>query len=259
MFQRATKRGTKLRCAIFGPAGSGKTFSALRIAAGLGGRVALIDTERGTARKYADRFAFDVCELGGDRSIDAYLQAIAAARAYDVLIIDSLTHAWLELLTEVEQLAKARYRGNTWSAWSEGTPKQRRFVDTLLSCPAHVLATMRSKTEWQTANENGKVKPVRIGLTPEQGKGIEYEFDLLLELNPDHIAQVIKDRTGRYQDQLLERPGEEFGRELATWLTQADPPPPSTTDGSDRSAPRGAPGPATNTRPASAPPPDSPY
>lgn len=219
MFERATKRGARLRCAMFGPSGSGKTFSALRIATGLGGRIALVDTERGSARKYADRFEFDVCDLG-DRTIDGYLQVIQAARDYDVLIVDSLSHAWHELLLEVDRLS-AKYRGNKFAAWSEGTPKQNRFVDTLLTSPCHIIATIRSKTEWQTANEGGRVKPIRVGLTPDQGKGIEYEFDLLIELSPNHIANVIKDRTGRFQDVLVEKPDENFGRQLAAWLADA--------------------------------------
>lgn len=222
-FTPATKAAAKLRAALFGPSGSGKTFSALRIASGLGGAIAVIDTERGSASKYADRFRFDVLELTG-KTIPEYEAAIdAAAQAgYPVLIIDSLSHAWQELLQEIDRLASAKYKGNTWSAWSEGTPKQRGLVDAILNYPGHLLATMRSKTEWvQETTTNGKARPVRIGLSPEQGKGIEYEFDLLLELSPDHIASVIKDRSGRFQDVLLDKPGEQFGAELATWLSDA--------------------------------------
>lgn len=217
-FRKATKKGTRLRCAIFGPSGSGKTFSALRIATGMGGRIAVIDTERRTASKYSDRFDFDVLDLD-DRSIDGYIAAINAARDYDVLIIDSLSHAWQELLGEIDKLARAKYRGNTWSAWSEGTPMQRMLVNAIYDCQPHIIATIRSKTEWQTQSEGGKTKPVRVGLAPEQGKGIEYEFDLLLELSTDHIAHIIKDRTGRYQDDLIEKPDEQFGRDLVAWLT----------------------------------------
>ena len=101
----------------------------------MGGKVAVIDTERGSASKYADRFDFDVCELT-DHDIDNYVKFIGeAAGEYDVLIIDSLSHGWADLLQEVEKLAQAKFRGNTWSAWSEGTPKQKKLVDALLSFP----------------------------------------------------------------------------------------------------------------------------
>lgn len=222
-FTKATKEQAKLRLAIFGPSGSGKTYTALRLATGIGGGIAFIDTERGSASKYADRFEFDVLELP-KKDIDTYCAAIRAADGYAVLIIDSLTHAWHELLDEVEKLARAKYRGNTWSAWSEGTPRQRQLVDTILNFNGHIIATMRTKTEWTTTTEGGKSKPVRVGLAPEQGKGIEYEFDLLMELTVDHIASVIKDRTGRYQDQTISLPGEDLGRELSEWLGTGAPP-----------------------------------
>jgi hypothetical protein len=227
-FKRATKATALLRAAVFGPSGAGKTFTALSVAPGLagpGGRIALIDTERGSASKYSDRFEFDVLELA-DQTVDGYVEAVglAAAERYPVLIIDSLSHGWQSLLEEVEKLAKAKYRGNTWSAWSEGTPLQRKLVRAILDYPGHVIATMRSKTEWITVDDGkGRKAPQRVGLAPEQGKGIEYEFDLLIEISTDHIANVIKDRTGKFQDKLIEKPGKEFGAALASWLAQGAP------------------------------------
>lgn len=227
MFTPATKFGSKLRAAIYGPSGSGKTFTSLRLATGIGGRIGLIDSERGRARKYADLFKFDVCEIE-DRSIDSYLRVIDEAEksGIDVLIIDSLSHAWAELLIEVDKAAGTRFRGNKWGAWSEGTPKQMNFIDRLLAYRGHVIATMRAATEWQTETaDGGKTKPVRVGLKPRQGKDIEYEFDFLLEMSPEHFGTVIKDCSGKYQDQVIERPGEDFGRDLAAWLGEGAPPP----------------------------------
>lgn len=222
-FKKATKAKARLRAALFGPSGAGKTFTAASIATGLGGRIAVIDTERGSASKYADRFEFDVLDLDR-KTIADYIAAIdaAATAGYDVLIIDSLSHAWQELLADIDNIARAKYRGNTWSAWSEGTPKQRKLVEAILSYPGHVIGTMRSKTEWSEEKDerSGKVRPVRVGLSPEQGKGIEYEFDLLLELSVEHVANVIKDRTGKFQDKLIEKPGAAFGKELAAWLNE---------------------------------------
>lgn len=225
-FRKATKARAKLRAAVLGPSGGGKTFSVLRMSRGLAGptgTIAFIDTERGSASKYSDRFDFDVQDLT-DYSIDGYIDAIKSAHGYDVLIIDSLSHGWQSLLEEVEKLAKAKYRGNTWSAWSEGTPRQKKLVNAILDFPGHVLATIRSKTEWTTVEDSrGKKVPQRIGMAPEQGKGIEYEFDLLLELSTEHIANVIKDRTGRFQDKLINKPDEDFGRQLALWLADGEP------------------------------------
>ena len=229
-FQKATKAQAKLRAAFFGPSGAGKTFTALRVATGLAGGkpIAVIDTERGSASKYSDRFDFAVLELE-DQTIDGYVAAIkmAASEGFAVLVIDSLSHAWQSLMDEVDMLAKSKYRGNTWSAWSEGTPKQRKLVAAILGFNGHIIATMRSKTEWTTVDDGrGKKAPQRIGLAPEQGKGVEYEFDLLVEISTEHIANVIKDRTGKFQDKLLDKPGEDFGRDLAAWLSEGTAPAP---------------------------------
>lgn len=219
MFKKATKEQSKLRLALFGVSGGGKTYSALRLATGLGGSIALIDTEHGTASKYADRFDFDVCNLD-KATINNVLMCIEKAKGYDVLIIDSLTHAWLELLQEVEKVARAKFGGNTWSAWSEGTPKQMMLINAILDFPGHIIVTMRAETNWTTTvNDRGKVVPVRIGEAPKQGKSIEYEFDMLIQLSQDHMGLVLKDRTGKFQDQcfLIE---ESFGKQLNEWLKE---------------------------------------
>jgi len=254
-FQKATKKRSKLRAATFGPSGSGKTFTALRIAAGLGGRIAFIDTEFGSASKYSDRFTFDVLELKEDQSLNAYIAGIseAARLGYDVLIIDSMTHGWQELLAEIDRLSATKYGGNKWAAWSEGTPKQNALVKAFLSFPGHIIATMRSKTEWRTTEtDRGKIKPVRVGLAPEERAGFEYEFDLLLELTVEHFGTVIKDRTGKYQDAILDKPGEDFGKALAAWLAEGEPEatPASAPAGSPTDAPATAPQPPASAAPA---------
>jgi len=149
VFKKATKAQSKLRAAIYGPAGSGKTFTSLSVATGLGKRIALIDTEHGSASKYSDRFNFDTCVLK-EKTLSNYVRAIGEAveGKYDVLIIDSLTHAWKDLLEEVDLLTKTKYRGNSWSAWSEGTPKQRSCIDAILGAPGYPSAA-RPTWSWK--------------------------------------------------------------------------------------------------------------
>lgn len=222
MFKKATKEKAKLRLALFGVSGGGKTYSALRMATGLGEKIALIDTEHGTASKYADRFNFDVCDLDNP-TINNVLMTMKEARDYDVLIIDSLSHAWEELLDEVNRIAKAKFGGNTWSAWSEGTPKQKKLIEAILEFPGHIIVTMRAETNWTTTvNDRGKVVPIRIGEAPRQGKNIEYEFDMLIQLSQDHSALVLKDRTGKFQDQCLQEIDEQFGKDLNDWLQDGE-------------------------------------
>ena len=150
-FKKATKKQAKLRLALFGVSGAGKTYSALRLAAGLAqenGTIAVIDTENHTACKYSDRFNFDVCECETP-SINNILLLLKDASEYDVLIIDSLSHAWEELLNEVNKIAKTKFNGNSWSAWSEGTPKQQAFIKALINFKGHLIVTMRTETCWE--------------------------------------------------------------------------------------------------------------
>lgn len=230
--KKATKAQAKLRAGISGPTGSGKTFSALKIAMGLiestGGRIGMIDTEHGTASKYSDRFDFDVLDLEDHRT-EAYIEAFYefAEAGYKVLIVDSISHAWYSLKDEIEQLAEDNYKGNNWRAWSQGTPRQRTFVEAILTYPGHVISTMRSKMAYESGGSGGDGKGGkvhRIGLEPVQGKDIEYEFDLLLEMSGTHNARVVKDRSGKYQDKTINLPGEKFGRELAAWLSEGATP-----------------------------------
>lgn len=231
--RKAEKRRQKLRLALFGVSGAGKTMSALRIARGLvgpSGRICVIDSENASSELYADRFQFDVLPLSEPRNgkiadladyhPDRYSEALemASKAGYDAVIVDSLSHGWVQLLDEVERIAKAKYRGNSWSAWSEGTPVQRRLIGNIINSPFHLIATMRSKTEWSTEEVNGRKQPVRVGMNPEQGKGIEYEFSLLGEIYPNHAMNILKDRTGKFQDRLIDKPDEIFGAELLDWL-----------------------------------------
>lgn len=225
-FQKATRKKAKLRLALTGPSGSGKTWGALQIAKGLGGRIACIDTEKGSASLYEHLVDFDVMELLAPYTPEAYIAAIqeAGKAGYDVLIIDSTTHEWngsggvLELL---EDIAKAKYRGNTWSAWNELTPRHRAFIDAMLQSDMHIIATGRSKTETaQQENANGKKSVVKLGMKTEQRDGFEYEFTVVLDIIHDgHYAVASKDRTGLFSGDA--KPiSKETGERLLAWLEQ---------------------------------------
>jgi hypothetical protein len=222
-FTKAVRKRAKLRLALTGPSGSGKTWGALMIAKGLGGRIAVIDTEKGSASLYCDLVDFDALELSPPYSPERYVEAIKAAEAagYDVIIIDSTTHEWsgtggcLELN---EETARAKFRGNTWSAWNETTPRHRAFIDAMLQSSAHIIATGRSKTETAQTEEGGRKKVVKLGMKTEQREGFEYEFTVVLDLVHDgHFAIASKDRTRLFIGD--PRPiSEETGASLRQWL-----------------------------------------
>ena len=75
MFRKAEKKKAKLRLAITGVAGSGKTYGALKVAQGLGGKIAMIDTENGSGDLYSDKFDYDVCSITAPYTVQKYLQA----------------------------------------------------------------------------------------------------------------------------------------------------------------------------------------
>lgn len=218
-FQKATRKRVKLRVLIASPAGGGKTQGALSIASGLGGRTAVIDTERASASHYSNAFDFDALDLGPPYSPERFIEAIHAAEAagYQNLIIDSITHEWDGaggVLEINEQLAQAKYRGNTWSAWSDSTPRHRAFIDAMLQCNMHVIATARSKTE-TVQGEDKKVR--KVGMKIEQRASVEYEFSVVWEIDhSSHLAIATKDRT-----QLFANPAHltaDTGKRLLAWL-----------------------------------------
>ena len=238
-FHPATKTRSRARIAIIGPSGSGKTFSALAIAAGLGQRVAVIDTERGSASKYAGLPGmppFDVLELESF-SPETYVSAIGAAGAagYDVLIIDSLSHAWMGkdgALEQVDRAAKRSQSGNSFAAWREVTPKHNALVDAMLASSCHLIVTMRAKTEYvMETNSRGKQEPRKIGLAPIQRDGMEYEFDVVGDITLDHELIISKTRCPEFDGKVIQLPGLVFGQSIAGWLSDGAPVPLSTFNG----------------------------
>lgn len=229
-FRKATKYESRLRLALIGPSGSGKTYTALTIATALSPRVALIDTERGSASKYADLFDFDVAELDSF-SPDAYIALIRAAQSeYDVLVIDSLSHAWMGTGGILDQHDKAAKRSrNSFEAWRDVTPKHNALVDTMLGCKAHLIVTMRAKTEYAVStDEKGKMKVEKLGLAPVQRDGVEYEFDVVADMDLQNTLIVSKSRCPRLTGAVIHRPGPDVAEILRDWLS-GEPVPEQTT------------------------------
>jgi hypothetical protein len=225
-FSKATKKSARLRLALIGAAGSGKTYTAITVACALGGRVAVIDTERGSASKYADLFDFDVLEMDNFHPQN-YAEAIqAAGRAgYGVVVIDSLSHAWVGKggALEIHDAAVDRQKGNKnqFTAWREVTPHHNAMVEAIVQAPLHVIATMRAKTEYvqEKDERTGKTVVRKVGLAPVQRDGLEYEFDVVGDIDQDHTLVVSKSRCPKLADAAIRRPGKEFAETLKSWLT----------------------------------------
>lgn len=195
-FEKATKKHSKLRAAIVGPAGSGKTYTALQLATYFKPKlIGVIDTERGSASKYSDLFEF-VAHMPADGDPRALLKDIDEAKraGVDFLVIDSLSHYWSGkngVLEKVDQMG-----GNKFSSgWKTYSPIMGQIVDALLTYPGHVVCTMRTKTEYVVeTNEKGQSIPRKVGLAPVQRDNLEYEFDFLMALGSGKSVEITKQR-----------------------------------------------------------------
>lgn len=232
-FKKAERTQARLKIALTGPSGSGKTFSGLIIAAGIGKKIAVVDTENGSASLYADMdkgplagISFDTLEVTPPYTIAKYVEAIEAAEkaGYDVLIIDSISHAWAGEggLLDKKTALDAR-GGNSYTNWATITPEQERFKSRLLQADLHIICTMRSKQDYVLElNDKGKQAPKKVGLAPIQRDGMEYEFTTVLDLAMDHNAAASKDRTGLFDGQLF-KPTKETGAKIMKWLKAGKP------------------------------------
>lgn len=222
MFHPATKRRAKLRLAISGLSGGGKTYTALAIATALGKRVAVADTEHGSASLYSDLFKFDVVELASHHP-NQYMEIIrAASQDYDVLVIDSLSHAWNGtggVLEIVDQ-----FTNKFGSGWRTASPLHNKLIHSILAAPIHVIVTMRSKMAYEVEkNDKGKVQIKKVGLQPIQREGTEYEFTLVGDMDMSHNMTIMKSRCLVVPvNATISKPGSEFANTLLDWLEEGE-------------------------------------
>lgn len=220
--RKAERKKAKLRLGIAAPSGAGKTYSALLLAFGLGGKVGLIDTEHGSGDLYAHLGDYDIIGIEAPYTVQKYLQAIKAFEqaGYSTIIIDSLSHAWAGdggLLDKQGKIADSG-KANGFAAWRTITPEHNALVEAMLRSPCHIIATMRAKQEYVLeTNDKGKQTPKKVGLAPVQRDGMEYEFTVMLDIDMGHVASASKDRTGLFDGQYF-KVSSETGAGLLQWL-----------------------------------------
>lgn len=220
----ANKSNVRMRLALHGPSGSGKTYSALQLAFGLSRtqNIAVIDTEARSAELYSNLGSFNVVSLSPPFTPERFIEAIEMCEDYgcDVIIIDSLSHAWegpggiLEI--------HGNMPGNSFANWSRVMPRHNALIQTFMHSSAHVIVTLRAKQDYIIHDRNGRMAPEKIGLKPVQKEGIDYEFTLALELDIHHKAKASKDRTGLFMDKdpFVITPA--TGKKLADWCQKPE-------------------------------------
>lgn len=238
--KKAVRSQSWLRMALVGPSGSGKTFTGLAVLSDLaklegGGKILCIDSENGSASKYARGgrggfgFDFDVLELADEFSLETYIESIemAAREGYTRLLIDSLTHCWAGTggaLEAVDRKAALSKSGNTFTAWKDITPLHNKLIHTMTRFPGHLVATIRSKMSYVLEEDDkGKKVPRRVGMQPVQRDGMEYEFDLVGEMDLDNTLRVVKSRCADLVGAIQNRPGVKLAKTLHEWLSDGDP------------------------------------
>ena len=230
-FQKVTREKSKLRLALAGPSGAGKTLSALLLAYGITedwSKIALIDTEHGRAKFYANRSDFGTGEflyqeMSAPYSPDKYISMVkegaVTVGADGVIIVDSFSHAWdneggvLDIKAQIAEQPKK----NDYSAWADAGKIQNNLVNSILSVNCHTIITLRTKMAYaMEQNDKGKTVPVKIGLAPVQRENTEYEFDIVLNIARNHIASASKDTT--FLDKWSGVITSELGKSLKEWL-----------------------------------------
>lgn len=216
--RKSERSKAKIKMALQGPSGSGKTMSAILIAQGLTNgnlnKVAIIDTENGSADLYAHLGKFNVLTLDNPHSPERYIEAIEVCEkaGMEVIILDSISHCWDFLLDYHSSLA-----GNSFTNWSKITPRQKAFVDKLLNSNSHIIATMRVKQDYVLSEKNGKMVPEKVGLKAIQRDEISYEFTIVFDIDSKHFATSSKDRTLLFEGKPQFVINAQTGKKILNW------------------------------------------
>lgn len=220
--RKATRTKSKIRLGLSAVSGGGKTYSGILIGKGLCGgdvsKVAIIDTENGSADLYSHLGDYNVFTLEAPYTPERYIDAIRACEiaGMEVIIIDSITHEWdgkggmLEVMDSMT--------GNSYTNWAKLTPRHRSFIDAILQSKCHVITTVRRKQDYEMVlNDKGKLMPQKVGLKEVTREGFEYELTINLELDTKHYAVASKDRTGLFMGLPEFIPSEETGKKILDW------------------------------------------
>lgn len=214
--RQSQRKKAKIKLAIEGCSGSGKTYSSLLLASGITSwdKIAIIDSENGSADLYANLGNYNVLALETPFTPEKYIQAIEICEkaGMEVIIVDSISHCWEYLLEYHSSL-----QGNSFTNWGKITPRQNSFIQKILNSDSHVICTMRTKQDFILTEKNGKMVPQKVGLKAVMRDGVDYEFTIVFDIDIKHYATISKDRTGLFigKPEFIISP--ETGRTILQW------------------------------------------
>lgn len=236
--RKARRQRRPIKISLEGLSGSGKTFTALRLAfamrrAGIGKRIVVGDSENESAGLYdgisidGEKWEYEVCPIPPAKQNPAgyaELYEFLVSQGFDIVIVDSMTHAWKGALARVDEVA-ARNKGDKFGAgWRTVTPEQEQMFRVMTDTRAHLITTTRVKGEYERVEGgNGRDKIKKVGMKADQRDGAEYEYDCVVRLDPEeHAAHVEKVRGCTAMDARVGKaPGPEFWKPLFDWWLSA--------------------------------------
>ncbi|PXV67350.1 AAA domain-containing protein [Dysgonomonas alginatilytica] len=214
--RQSQRMQAKIKLAIEGCSGSGKTYSSLLLASGITSwnKIAIIDSENGSADLYAHLGNYNVLTLQTPFTPEKYIQAIEVCEkaGMEVIIIDSISHCWEYLLEYHSGL-----QGNSFTNWGKITPRQNSFIQKVLSSNSHIICTMRTKQDYVLTEKNGKMIPEKVGLKAVMRDGVDYEFTIVFDIDIKHNAVANKDRTGMFVGKPEFLISSDIGKRILQW------------------------------------------
>lgn len=222
--QQAKRHQVKLRLGLSGASGFGKSYSALLLAYGITNdwsKIAIIDTENGSASLYSHLGDYNVLSLEAPYSPERYIEAIKTCEnaSMEVIIIDSITHEWQGkggCLQIHEQL------GGRFQDWAKLTPRHQAFIDAILQSNCHVITTVRKKMDYSMDRDSsGKTKVIKHGLKDITREGFSYELTVDFEIvNNENLVKASKDRTGLFSNKPEFIINASTGKKLIAWCNE---------------------------------------
>ncbi len=218
--RKSNRSQAKIRIALQGASGSGKTYSSLLLAYGLcqdWSKIAVIDTENQSADLYSHLGQYNVLTLQPPFSPERYIEALNTCEAsgMEVIIIDSLSHEW-EGEGGILDI-HGNMAGNSFTNWAKITPRHNSLVQKILHSNAHIIVTVRSKQDYVITEKNGKQVPEKVGLKAVQRDGLEYDFSIVFELDINHQAVCSKDRTQLFAQKIPFKIEPQTGQKIREW------------------------------------------
>lgn len=231
--RKATREQIYTKIALMGSSGSGKSYSALRLAVGMQkklekllgrpAKILMANTEGSRGLYYANEFDYDIADIEAPYTPEVFIELIddAVEAGYDILVMDSVSPEWEGKGGCLEMHAML---GGKVTDWKSISPRHDKFLDAIEKSPIHIIATLKGKDQYEIdKDEKGKVSVKKLGLGTRQREGFEYRFTCTFSIDQKtHLASAQKDNTHIFENSAGELLSEAFGERIIDWANSSD-------------------------------------